>query len=131
MMHRIHDFDATEDLGRDPELAAALAALDPSSRDPNYWLRFRSWVMSSAARELSRRRLVARLTVGDVLESWARALVPTAALVAALAGLLLLRSNDPVGNLPPIGVEELLVSEIEGSTIPARIANVTFAAEGF
>ena len=65
--------------------AAALAVLDPASHDPNYWFRFRSWVMSGAARELSRRRLVARLTVGDVLESWARALVPTAALVAALA----------------------------------------------
>ena len=130
MMHRIHEMEAPEDLDRDPELAAALAVLDPASHDPNYWFRFRSWVMSGAARELSRRRIVARLTVGDVLESWARTLLPTAALVAALAGLLLLR-DEPVGELPPIGVEELLVSEIEGSTIPARIANVTFAAEGF
>jgi hypothetical protein len=130
MMRRVHDFDANEDLPGDPELAAALALLDPASRDANYWLRFRFWVMSGAARELSRRRLVARLTVGDVLESWARTLIPTAALVAAMAGLLLLR-DEPVGDLPPIGVEELLVSEIEGSTIPARIANITFAAEIF
>jgi hypothetical protein len=129
-MRRVHDFDANEDLPGDPELAAALALLDPASRDANYWLRFRFWVMSGAARELSRRRLVARLTVGDVLESWARTLIPTAALVAAMAGLLLLR-DEPVGDLPPIGVEELLVSEIEGSTIPARIANITFAAEIF
>lgn len=130
MMHRIHELEVTDDLGRDPELEAALSVLDPASRDPNYWFRFRSWVMTGAARELSRRRFVARLTVGDVLESWARALVPTAALVAAIAGLLLLR-GEPLGDLPPIGVEELLVSEIEGSTIPERIGNVTFAAEGF
>jgi len=130
MMRRIHESDAAADLDRDPELAAALAVLDPARHDPNYWFRFGSWVLSGAARELSRRRLVARLTVGDVLESWARALVPTAALVAALAALLLFRS-DPVGESLPIGVEELLVSEIEGSTIPARISNVTFAAEGF
>jgi len=129
-MRRIHESDATVDSGRDPELAAALAVLDPASGDPNYWFRFGSWVLSGAARELSRRRLGARLTVGDVLESWARALVPTAALVAALAAMLLLR-GDPVGEALPIGVEELLVSEIEGSTIPARLSNVTFAAEGF
>ena len=130
MMRRVHDFDPSEDLLGDPELEAALALLDPASRDANYWLRFRFWVMSGAARELSRRRLVPRLTVGDVLESWARALIPTAALVAAMAGMLLLR-DEPVGDLPPIGVEELLVSEIEGGTIPARIANITFAAEVF
>jgi hypothetical protein len=129
-MHRIHEFEATEDLDRDPELAAALAVLDPVSRDPNYWFRFRSWVMSGAAGELARRRLVERLTIGDVLESWARALMPTAALVAVLAGLLLLR-DEPTGDLQPIGVEELLVSEVEGGTIPARIANVTFALEEF
>lgn len=129
-MRRIHVSDAMEDLDPDPELAAALSVLDPALGDPNYWFRFRSWVMSGAARDLSRRRMAARLTIGDVLESWARALVPTAALVAALAGLLLLQ-DDQVEDLPPIGVEEMLVSEIEGGTIPARIASVTFAAEGF
>jgi hypothetical protein len=130
MIRIVREFDAPDDLGRDREIASALAVFDPASRDPNYWVRFRSWVMSGAARELARRRVVERLTIGDVIESWARALVPTAALVAALAGLLLLRA-EPVDELPPIGVEELLVSEIEGSTIPARIANVTFALEAF
>jgi hypothetical protein len=130
MIRRIQEFDTTDELGPDPEIAAALSMLDPASRDPNYWFRFRSWVMSGAARELSRRRLVDRLTIGDVLEQWAQALVPTAALVAAVAGMLLLRSGS-AAELPPIGVEELLVSEIEGSTIPTRIANVSFAVEAF
>lgn len=131
MIRRIHEFDETGDLGCDPELAAALSVMDPASRDPNYWLRFRWWVMSGAARELGRRRMAVRLTVGDVLESWARALVPTAALVAVLAGMLLLR-NEPVANdWPPIGVEELLLSEVEGNTVPIDVSGLTFAAEIF
>jgi hypothetical protein len=130
MIRRIHDIDGGEEIGRDPELTDALGVFDPASRDPNYWLRFRSWVMGGAAGELARRRMVASLTIGDVMQSWARALVPTAALAAALAGLLLIRSDRPVAELP-IGVEELLVSEIEGNTIPTRVISVSFAAEGF
>jgi hypothetical protein len=123
----------TDDLGRDVQLAQALALIDPSSRDPNYWLRFRSWVLSGAARELARRRMMARMTVGDVVQSWARALVPTALLAAAVAGLLVWRGFAPV----PMSVEELLVSEVEGETIPvmaspARVREaVTFAVEAF
>ncbi len=123
----------TDELGRDMRIAQALQLIDPSSRDPNYWMRFRSWVMTGAAMELARRRVVARLTVGDVVNSWARALVPTALLAAVLAGVLLWRSGMPV----PMSVEELLVSEIEGETIPvlasparAREA-VIFAVEAF
>lgn len=129
MIRRIGDFDEA-DLERDPELMAALATLDPASHDPNYWLRFRWWVMSSAAAELSRRRLAVRLTVGDVVESWARALVPTAALVAALAGMLLLRS-EPASEWPPIAVEELLLTEVDGGPVPYEVAGLTFAAEIF
>ncbi len=123
----------TDELGRDMRIAQALHLIDPSSRDPNYWMRFRSWVMTGAAMELARRRVVARLTVGDVVNSWARALVPTALLAAVLAGVLLWRSGMPV----PMSVEELLVSEIEGETIPvlaspARTREaVIFAVEAF
>jgi len=130
MIRRIHDFEELEETGPDAELSVALSSLDPVSRDPNYWLRFRWWVVSAAAAELSRRRRQARLTVGDVLESWARALVPTAALVAALAGMLLMRSQATV-EWPPISVEDLMLSEVEGNTIPIDVAALTFAAEIF
>lgn len=130
MIRRIHDFDELEESGRDAELSLALSSLDPVSRDPNYWLRFRWWVVSAAAAELARRRRQASLTVGDVLESWARALVPTAALVAALAGLLLMRSQAPV-EWPPISVEDLMLSEVEGNAIPIDVAALTFTAEIF
>ncbi len=127
------ELGTTDEIGRDIEIAQALWLIDPTHRDPNYWMRFRSWVMSGAARELARRRMVARLTVGDVVQSWARALVPTALLAAALAGLLLWRGVAPV----PMSVEELLVSEIEGETIPVMASPartreaVIFAVEAF
>ena len=88
MSGRMNSTDGTDELGRDMELAEALTVIDPASQDPNYWLRFRTWVMSNAARELARRRLIVQLTVGDVMEAWARALVPAAMLAAMLAGLL-------------------------------------------
>jgi hypothetical protein len=127
------DIGERDELGRDAELALALSALDPASQDPNYWPRFRSWVMQGAGRELSRRRMVARMTVGDVVHSWARTLVPTALLAAMVAGLLLWRSGSPAF----ASVEELLVSELEGETIPvmtspARVREaVIFAVEAF
>jgi hypothetical protein len=109
-----NDLLETDDLGRDRELAEALCQLDPASRDPNYWFTFRKWVLRGATRELARRRMIAQMSVGDVVHSWARALVPTALLAAVVAGVVLWR----VGSMPPITVEELLVSEIQGETIP-------------
>lgn len=127
---------ASDDLGRDMELAEALGSLDPASDDPNYWLRFRGWVTEGAAREMTRRRFMAQLTVGDVLTSWARTVVPTAVLAAALAGLLLLRAPEPPAS-PLVGVEQLLVTEIPGETVPVLLTPegtegvVAFAAEIF
>jgi hypothetical protein len=67
------------------------------------------------------------------VQSWARALVPTALLAAVLAGIMLWK----IGSVPPITVEELLVSEIQGETIPVMASParsfeaVTFASEAF
>ena len=103
--------------GVDVRLSRALESLDPATEDPNYWFRFRGWVMTGAARELARRRFVAQLTVGDVMNSWARMVVPTAVLAAAVAGLLLVRAEATTNPLP-MGLEELLVSEIPDETVP-------------
>lgn len=126
----------TDELGRDMELASWLESVDPASTDPNYWLRFQSWVLRKAAPELARRRIMAELTMGDVMTSWARAVIPTAVLAAALAGILLFRS--PAAPAPmPVGVEELLIAEVEGATIPVTLSTeeagspVAFASEGF
>lgn len=115
--------------GRDLEVASYLRLLDPASSDPNYWLRFQSRVLESAAPELARRRLRADLTVGQVLTAWSRALVPAAALAAALAGLIAIRGPETPGPAPmAVGVEELLVAGIEGETIPVALQSDESAA---
>lgn len=111
----------TDELGRDMQLARALDLLDPASGDATYWLRFRSWVLESAAPELARRRLMGKVTIGDVLGSWARTVVPTAMVAAAVAGVLLIRAEAIVAP-QPIGVEELLLTEIEGVPIPVALS---------
>jgi hypothetical protein len=116
-------FDAagTDELGRDMVLAETLGALDPATEDPGYWLRFRGWVLTEAAGELARRRLMAELTVADVLTSWSRAIVPTALLAAVMAGLLLMRS----GSVHMLGSEAFdapLAAELEMEIMPALIA---------
>lgn len=116
--------------GQDPEIAALLRTLDPESVDPNYWLRFRSWVVETAAPELARRRLISDVTVGDVLRSWSRTLVPTALLAAAVAGLALLRGPVmPEAN--PLLIEELLVSELGDDPIPAALSPQVGGAVSF
>lgn len=118
--------EAADDTGRDMMLADALRALDPAAVDPNYWFRFRSWVMTGAGRELARRRLMAELTISDVLTSWARTLVPTAALAAALATIVLMRAGAEPMEMH-IGVEEMLVTEISSETAPILLAPETAA----
>ena len=137
MITRIsHDFDSNDDFGPDPELAEALAHFDPEHQDPNYWYRFREWILENATGELARRRLIHELTVGDVMTSWARTVVPAALLAAILAALLLIRDQSLVP-ASPVGIEELLVSGVEGQTIPAVLAPsetsdpVAFASEVF
>ena len=136
MSERIDEMsDKTEAIGRDIELATALAVLDPAQPDPNYWMRFREWVVTSSAGEFARRRLMAELTMGDVMSSWARTLVPTAVAAAAIAGFMLRApAND---RQQVVSVEELLTSDVEGETIPVTLGEddtesaVAFASEIF
>lgn len=118
-------------LGQDPEIAEWLRALDPATDDPNYWFRFRSWVVERAGPELSRRRLLSDVTVGDVLQSWSRTLVPTALLAAAVAALSLVRGPVAPEAAHHVGVEELLVSELHDDPIPAALAPQVGSAVSF
>lgn len=128
----------TDEEGPDPQVASLLRSVDPAGVDANYWLRFQSWVLKSAAPELARRRLMANVTMADVLVGWARAVVPTAVAAALIAGMLLLR---PLGTGDEIAtaasVEELLVAGMEDQTIPATLVDeddataLAFAAERF
>ena len=117
------------DLGRDIELEGQLRVLDPSQDDPSYWFRFRGWVMKEAAGELARRRMSVDLTVEDLLESWARTVIPVA-MAAGIAAITLIRSSpdDDPKVFMAVGVEELLVREIPAQTQPVLLS--PDAAEG-
>jgi hypothetical protein len=115
------DANPSEALAVDRDLKEAFQSLDPASHDPNYWFRFRGWVMTDAARELARRRLMADLTVADVLNSWSRTVLPTALLAAAMAGVMLMRTAEPPVETA-IGLEELLVSELPAETVPVLLS---------
>lgn len=120
----------------DERVREALATLDPATGDPNYWMRFRSTVVSDASFELARRRQSARETIGGVLNAWSRTLMPTALVAAAAAAMLLVQSPQDVVTAPA-GVEELLVSEIPTETVPVLLSPdaaqgvVAFASDEF
>ena len=128
----------SDELGRDMQIAEMLAPVDPATADRSYWVRFQSRVMRAAAPELARRRMLLNLTVGDVLAGWARAVVPTAVLAAAVAALVLIEGwptePRPAGS---VTLEEVLVAGMGSQTIPevlkqaAAEASVSFAAERF
>ena len=128
--------DTPAELGCETVLAEALGSMDPATEDPMYWFQFHGWIMTGVAGELARRRLMAELTVADVLAAWSRALVPAALLAAAIAGITLLRAA-PAPSERHLGVEELLVAEIPIETMATLLAKdggedvVMFALDGF
>ena len=134
-MTRDNDPNRMDGPGVEPGVGSALDVIDPASRDPQYWFRFRGRVLTAAARELARRRLMAELTVAEVMTSWARMVVPTAAVAAAVAGAWLMRGPDRIE--VPLGVEELLVSEVPSESVPVLLSPdedagvVAFASEVF
>jgi hypothetical protein len=134
MMNRFDSGDApSNEMGPDMALAQALEALNPASLDPNYWLRFKGWVVTEAGPELARRRLMAELTVVEVLTSWSRAIFPTALAAAVMAGLVLLRTGTL--NFSPMPGAEVVAAEFEVEPVllsPDAVAGlVAFASDTY
>ena len=97
-----------------------LTKLDPEQVDPGYWLRFHRWVLNSASAELARRQRRKDSSVSDVMFSWWRTLVPTAVVVAILAGFFLLRESTlPRPPVAHVSVDELILDGIEVPEMPA------------
>jgi hypothetical protein len=124
----------SDEMGRDMELAEALGALDPESLDPNYWFRFKGWVLTEAGPELARRRLMADLTVVDLLTSWSRTIVPTALVAAVMAGIVLLRAGT-LNFAPMPGPVEVVAADFEVEPVllspDAAAGIVAFAADTY
>ena len=130
------DRSPTDEMGPDPRLGEALRVLDPETRWPGYWRRFRGQVMTAARDELARRRMLADVTVSELLASWGRVLVPTAAIAAAAAAALLLGpAPESVDRSPlPVAFEEVIGAElgdVPGFTPTPPDQGVMFASDGF
>lgn len=138
IQHRDGHRGPVEPAAPEPNLRRALRALDPGADDPTYWFRFRSRVMGLVERELTRRRMLADLTVPDLVVSWGRTLVPTALLAAGLAAFLLMQ-GVPAPAITPFGVEEELAEGLDGAPIPTVLSSedqldaggVIFASEAY
>lgn len=124
--------------GHDPE-ERPLRALDPERIEPGYWARIHRRIMEAAAPELARRRSLRDVTLDEVMFSWARTVVPTALLAAAVAGLILLQDTrpEPMASAPP-DLEEALLEGLEGSGFSAVASGraddsnaIMFAVETF
>jgi len=80
--------------------------------------------------ELARRRMVADLTVSEVVTSWSRAVLPTALVVAAVATMLLVRPSligidaEPSA---PLALEEMLADDIADAWTPPAEPDPTTA----
>lgn len=129
------DAHGRQEVGRDSIVADALEVLDPAGDDANYWFRFHGRVMARAASELARRRMMANLTVVDVLASWSRTVVPTAMLAAAVAAFLLVRAGS--GFVEPVPVADEMMAELPGEPVPVMqeagvlVAFASFGPDNF
>lgn len=106
---------------RDVDSRIPLEPLDPESNDPGFWMRFHGRVMRLADAELARRRMAGELSVVEVVFAWRRALIPLAAMAAALAGILLVGADsEPV--LSPVALEEALTIDLDSESIPVVLS---------
>jgi hypothetical protein len=110
------------DVVGDSTVSRALQALDPARLDPTYWFRLHQRIVMGARSELDRRRMLAGVTVEEVVVSWGRAVVPGALLAAAVAALLLLRT--PVAPVAMLSVEDLLAQASGSDPIPAALMSL-------
>jgi len=109
---------------RDPQLTELLSSVDPGHSDETYWPRFHRSVMGQALADLGRRRVIANLTVSQIMHSWARTVLPTAAVAAAVAAIVLLRPIETPEVQPRlIAVEEALMEGVDGDPIPVVLGD--------
>ena len=94
-----------------------LDVLDPGHADPDYWTRFQARVIYLAVPELARRRAARQPSIGDVLASWWRLLIPASAVAAVAMATLLMPAEATIG--PDIALEEALVSGFDDEPLPA------------
>jgi hypothetical protein len=117
----------------DAAVQRTLGVLDPARTKPGYWADFRRNAVFAAGPELARRRRLSNVTVSDVVFSWSRALLPMAAVAAAVALLLVMRTRPEPGEVA-LTLDEMLWEGIDLSSIePAATSEVeiSFASSNY
>ena len=120
--------------GNEPRVP--LEVLEPGDSDPTYWDRFQLRVIEAARSTLSHRRR-ASVTLGGIVVSWGRLILPLAA-AAGLSALLVSGGTDP-SSQGIAGVEEVLEPPDGEEPLPSFLHSdelvdrdlVLFAVEGF
>jgi hypothetical protein len=108
-----------------------LRALDPETAEPGFWEHNHRRIMERASGRLAIRRARAE-SMGEVLMSWSRLLIPTAAMAAGVLGFFLLGSATGDDLVPLFGVEDVLHEAwVQGSTLPVVNASDPRADEAF
>lgn len=97
----------------DLEPRVPLALLDPGHGDPGYWWRFQRAVMDAAEPVLASRRS-ARVTVGSVMVSWSRMILPATAAAAVVAILFVLGEGPGAPMEPLVSVADVLEFPTDG-----------------
>lgn len=97
----------------DRETRVPLGVLDPGCGDPGYWWRFQKRVMDAAQPVLAHRRR-ARVTVGGVMASWSRMILPATLAAAVVAMLFLFGEGPAVQSESLASVEDVLGLPTDG-----------------
>lgn len=79
-----------------------LASLDPEVEEPGYWSRFEQDTLRRASHELARRSSLAQVTMGQVMMSWSRMVVPSALAAATMAAVLLAQGPTSAAPAPAV-----------------------------
>ena len=95
------------------EPGVRLEILDPGYRDPGYWQRFQIQVIKAVRPHLAYRRRT-QVTMGDVMVSWSRLILPATVAAAAIAGAVLVRQTQAPEAQDVAGVEEVLRLPADG-----------------
>jgi hypothetical protein len=92
----------------DIEPKLPLELLDPGCDDPQYWERSHARIMRAAQPHLAQRAAARSETMGEILLSWSRLVVPVTMAAAAVAGLILLQPLEDESPASVAGLVEVL-----------------------
>ncbi|CAA9326795.1 MAG: hypothetical protein AVDCRST_MAG89-1934 [uncultured Gemmatimonadetes bacterium] len=109
-----------------------LAPLDPS-RDTELWESMVGKIAAAAQPELARRASMPAPGMLLLLQDWIRPAISTAALIAAVAGAILIAQPSSTSSAPgmadALGYPETVATWIEGGQAPS-VEELVFALEG-